>query len=456
MYFNHFYENFKDVFTYLRREDENLPPILTCEKPNTMENDTIVRRIPQTILKGVEEHNEEYTKEKKIDGKLAKIRDMFMNGDKHTYEMLQCKEDITFWNFLLDYFIKKNMKVVNNSWLFNEYYFYRYLSCSYDFENSNYDFFEYEKKDSINCNRNVIEKICTCAKGLLEMYENKSSENAKIFDIFFYFSLWSNQFDLSWNPTKNKAEQHKSDEKDIKKKTLREKKFYFDIDDINKLHDSMYLHKVLCNDVDILRRDITSKKWTRFDIVLDNMGLEFITDLCLLHFLNFYFDEMHIHVKKFPLFVSDTMAKDITYALDSLCNDEKYPNTVFMANKWKKFLDTQTWKIQEHVYWNLPLPYWVMPKTLVDELKKSSFVCFKGDANYRRCLGDLKFNFWHSHKNVLGYFPVRIIALRCLKSPICCGVNRDIVEDLNKKSPDWCNYGEYAILQYCSPEGVPS
>lgn len=454
MYFRHFYNNFKEEFAYLRGEDEPLPPILTCERPNTMENDTIVRRIPQSILKGVEEHNAEYTKENQIDVKLAKIRELFTNGHKHTYEMLHCKEDQHVWEFLLSYFIQSDTKIVNNSWLFNEYYFYRYLTCSYDFEKTKYDFFEYEKKDSINCNKELIEKICTCAKELLELYSK--NEEANVFAIFFYFSLWSNQFDLSWNPTKNKGEQHRVEETDIKKKTLREKQFFFGTDDVQKLHDSMYLDKVLANDMQALRRDITSRHWPRFDIVLDNMGLEFITDLCLLHMLSRYFDEIHIHVKKFPLFVSDTMAKDVHYALASLSSDDKYPNTVFMATKWKEFLETQKWKIREHVYWNLPLPYWVMPNDLVEELKRSSFVCFKGDANYRRCLGDLSFNFWHPHKDVLGYFPIRFIALRCLKSPVCCGLQKDVVEELNRKSRDWCNYGEYAILQYCAPEGPSS
>ncbi|SBS93801.1 conserved protein, unknown function [Plasmodium malariae] len=122
-----------------------------------------------------------------------------------------------------------------------------------------------------------------------------------------------------------------------------------------------------------------------------------------------------------------------------------------MAKMWKELINAQKWKIRDDIYWNMPLPYWVMSTSLLDELKQSNFVCFKGDANYRRCLGDLNFNFSEPHKNVLGYFPFRVIALRCLKSPLCCGVEKSIVEELNKRSSDWSNYGEYAILQYFSP-----
>lgn len=59
-----------------------------------------------------------------------------------------------------------------------------------------------------------------------------------------------------------------------------------------------------------------------------------------------------------------------------------------------------------------------MPKKLLDEMKESSFVCFKGDANYRRCLGDLHFDFSKPSKDVLNYFPCSVIAMRCLKSPV--------------------------------------
>ncbi|SBT86532.1 conserved protein, unknown function [Plasmodium malariae] len=451
MYFKIFYEKFKNEFTYLREENEELPDLLTCDKPNSMENDTIVRRIPKVILQRVEEQNAEYTKENNIHVKVEKVRNMFINANKCTYEMIKCKMDGKFWNFLLSHYIEKDIKISSNSWLFNEYYFYQYINCAYDFENSNYDVFQYEKNDSINCNRPVIEEICTCAKRLIEIYNR--NEEKKIFCIFFYFALWSNQFDLSWNPTKNKTEQHKTDEKDIKNKTLREKQFYFNVDNIDKLHNSFYLENILSNDVDDLYKDIATPamKWKRFDIVLDNMGVEFITDLCLLYFLTRYFDAVTIHVKKCPLFVSDTMAKDVHYALDRLCSDERYPNTVFMAKMWKELINAQKWKIRDDIYWNMPLPYWVMSTSLLDELKQSNFVCFKGDANYRRCLGDLNFNFSEPHKNVLGYFPFRVIALRCLKSPLCCGVEKSIVEELNKRSSDWSNYGEYAILQYFSP-----
>ncbi|CRG95387.1 conserved protein, unknown function [Plasmodium gallinaceum] len=450
MYFKAFYENFKDEFIYLRKEDDTLPDMLTCEKSNTMENDTIVRRIPGTILKRVEEQNIEYTKKNNIDIKLEKLRELFKNAHKHTYEMLKCDLDEKYWNFLLSYHIDKDIKIINNLWLFNEYYFYRYLNCAYDFENSNYDFFESEKNDAINCNKDIIEEICSCAKKLIEMY-NKNPDK-KIFSIFFFFSLWSNQFDLSWNPTKNKNEQHKSDEKDIKKKTLREKKFYFSTENIDKLYNSFFLENILCNDIDNIHKDITTQKRKRFDIVLDNMGVELITDFCLLYFLTNYFDEITIHVKKFPLFVSDTMTKDIHYSLNILCGDNKYPNTVFMANKWKQLIETKKWVIRDDIYWNIPLPYWIISKSLLEELKKSSFVCFKGDANYRRCLGDLNFDFSLPHKDVLNYFPLKVIALRCLKSPLGCGINKNIVEKLNKSSDDWSNYGEYAILQYYSPE----
>ncbi|SCM00346.1 conserved protein, unknown function [Plasmodium chabaudi adami] len=450
MDFRTFYENFKEEYVYLKDEKEKLPGPLTCEKANTMENDTIIRRIPETILKRVREENSEYGQNKNIEESLEKLNNLLINSDKCTYEMLECNIDNKFWNFLLSDFIKREIKILNNTWLFNEYYFYRYLNCVYDFEKTNYDFFFYEKKKSIIHNKDLIEEICKCSKNLIEMYNNNPNDQVKIFSIFFFFSLWSNQFDLSWNASKNQNEENQNNENDIKKKSLKQKKFSFDTKNIDHLYNSFYLENILDNDISRVYKDMVSKKNKRFDIVLDNMGIELICDLCFLYFIYQYFDEIYIHTKKFPLFVSDNMTKDIKYTLDILSSDEQYPNSVFMAKNWKQLIDSNKWKVQDNVYWNLPLPYWIMPKTLLEEMKESSFVCFKGDANYRRCLGDLHFDFSKPSKDVLNYFPFSVIALRCLKSPVCCGIDKSIVDEMNKKSTDWSNYGEYAILQYCS------
>lgn len=184
---------------------------------------------------------------------------MLINGDMFTYEMLECNVDSKFWNFLLSDFIKREIKILNNTWLFNEYYFYRYLNCAYDFEKTNYDFFFYEKKKSIIYNKDLIEEICKCSKNLTEMYNNNPNDQVKIFSIFFFFSLWSNQFDLSWNATKNKNEDNQNNEKDIKKKSLKQKMFFFDTKNIDHLYNSFYLENILANDINRVYKDMVSK-----------------------------------------------------------------------------------------------------------------------------------------------------------------------------------------------------
>lgn len=459
MMLKEFYDRFKEEFVYLKEKDEVLPSPIMCDVPNTMEHDTIVRRIPEVILGRIIEQNKEYTESMKINVKLEKIRELFKNAESRTYEKIECKIDEPYWTFFLNYFIEKDIKMIKNTWIFNEYYFYRCLSSAYDFENTEYDFCQAEKYSGITENKEMIEKICKCCLELLEIY--KTNPDEKIFAIFFFFALWSNQFDLSWNPTKGKKEEkpgkQETPENDLTKRKLEQKEFYFNTDDVDKLYNSMYVDKIIRNDVSIIYKDIQvgskeKKQLDRFDIVLDNMGMEFITDLTLLLFLSNFFKEIVIHVKKFPLFISDTMRKDIHFTLDHLEKDSTYPNANILAKECKKMISSGRWKIKDDIYWNLPLPYWIMSKSIYNEFKNCAFACFKGDANYRRCLGDLRYDLSSNQKENFKYFPCKVIALRCLKSPVGCGIDRNIVEKLSKNDKHWSNYGEFAVLQYSCAE----
>ncbi|VWU52391.1 conserved protein, unknown function, partial [Hepatocystis sp. ex Piliocolobus tephrosceles] len=350
MYFQAFYEKFKNEFVYLKREDEQLPSPLTCDIPDSMEHDTIVRRIPTLILKRVVEGNAEYIKEHGLNNKLEKIKNLFINADTCSYEMLENKSDEKYWNFLLTYFNDRKIKIANNAWLFNEFYFYQYLLNAFNFEETLFDFFFYEKENAIIYNKAVIEQICTCAKKLIELYT--VDKDRRIFFIFFFMSLWSNQYDCSWNESKNKEKQNQQSppkeniNNGINKSTLHEKKLNFNTDNIDSLYNSFYFDKILCNNLNDIYVEMSTQKNKRLDIILDNMGVELITDLCLLYFMSDYFENIIIHVKKTPVFVSDTMGKDIHYTLGILCNDEQYPTTKYIASKWKEMIDKGIWKIR--------------------------------------------------------------------------------------------------------------
>lgn len=69
---------------------------------------------------------------------------------------------------------------------------------------------------------------------------------------------------------------------------------------------------------------ITSSTPGRIDIVLDNSGIELLCDLVLADFLLSHklATQVHLHVKGEPLFISDSMTKDVVTHISALAHHE--------------------------------------------------------------------------------------------------------------------------------------
>jgi hypothetical protein len=58
------------------------------------------------------------------------------------------------------------------------------------------------------------------------------------------------------------------------------------------------------------------------------------------------------------------------------------------AGDWGAWLSDGTWELHRHAYWSQPWAMWHMPRDVTDGLLRASLCVVKGDANYRRLLGD--------------------------------------------------------------------
>ena len=72
----------------------------------------------------------------------------------------------------------------------------------------------------------------------------------------------------------------------------------------------------------------------------------------------------------------------------------------------------------------------------------------KGDANYRRLLGDLHWPFDHPFVDVAAPFPGDVCALRTLKSGVCCGVSVAEQERARATDASWCTSGKFGVIQF--------
>jgi len=89
-----------------------------------------------------------------------------------------------------------------------------------------------------------------------------------------------------------------------------------------------------------------------------------------------------------------------------------------------------------------------MPASLRRKLSEADLLISKGDANYRRLLGDRHWPFTTPFDDIVGYLPAPLLALRTFKSEVAAGLHPEQVADLDKNDPDWLINGKWGVIQF--------
>lgn len=206
---------------------------------------------------------------------------------------------------------------------------------------------------------------------------------------------------------------------------------------------------ILANDVDDVAGHIARlKSPARMDIIVDNAGFELFCDLCLADFLVSagVASVVHLQLKAHPTFVSDAMAKDVAFTLAFLRRDADTALAT-LGDRWAAHVERGRWRLVENFFWVQPTAMWEMPAELRRDLARSALVVVKGDANYRRLLGEREWPFDTPFADILSYFPAPVCALRTLKAEIACGISREAVQRA-KADEDWLVAGKYGVIQF--------
>jgi hypothetical protein len=186
----------------------------------------------------------------------------------------------------------------------------------------------------------------------------------------------------------------------------------------------------------------------RIDFLIDNAGYELVCDLAFADYLinRKLAGQVHFHLKAHPTFVSDALIQDVNTTVDFLHHqgDEKI---VRLGRRLEQALQGEKLILNSSFFWNSPLPGWQAPGTLQSELAQASLVISKGDANYRRLVGDLRWPETTSFEQILAYFPTRLAALRTTKSEVIAGLHPGQLPELNRKDPSWRTNGKWGLIQ---------
>ncbi len=198
-------------------------------------------------------------------------------------------------------------------------------------------------------------------------------------------------------------------------------------------------------------------KEARVDFILDNVGLELTMDLvmadCLLrHGLA---SRVVFHVKPHPTYVSDATYEDVWTMVDALSQfAAEYPEYACLLPLHRRllsYLHEGRLTLSTHYFWTSPLSGWEMPRDLRHTLSQSHLILSKGDANYRRWVGDRHWPDTTPLEAVLGYLPAPLLALRVLKAEVVIGLQPGQAEEVCARDAQWMYDGRWGVIQFVRP-----
>jgi uncharacterized protein with ATP-grasp and redox domains len=386
------------------------------DEPQTWANKTILTRFPNTAQKLLDENDFSPQIQERI---------LALSTDIHHGQIRPIDNpgapDFSVWQEYVEPYLGQSW--FQPPWFFTEHYFYRrILEAIRYFQHDNGDRpdpFIYQKELGLKVSRPAIRDLMDRVSVSLQTANTDSATMANL----LYLDLWGNQADLSLWPAEG---ENKPDHTDL----------------------SAARAHILVDDAPGVAEFLTANSGTRIDFLIDNAGFELVSDLALAFYLlkTGLADVVRFHVKVHPTFVSDAMIKDVLATLQFLQADE-HPAVKAVGTELTKFYSAHQFQIRENWIWNSPLDGWQLPSELYSELATASLVISKGDANYRRLLGDRHWSYTTNFSDILSYFPAPLVALRTLKSELIAGLKLDQAAQVAAQDPDWLINGRWGLVQ---------
>jgi damage-control phosphatase, subfamily III len=374
--------------------------------------------------------------------RLSKLR-YELQTDKQLTKINDSGEDAYLWNEALEQLESTvgldNLTWFKAPWLMSECYMYRrireaMLNCSTELKN--YDPYEEAKietyKQAETTIINLIKNVCPID------FEDEEKNNLVLREmrlkLLLEVSLWSNKNDLSLSGGNDCT------------------------DKVKNLLDLIegFKKNIIKDETDILANFIIQgAKKARLDFILDNTGMEFMSDLLLCDYLlrNDYFEQIYLHGKAYSWFVSDLTKFDFDYIIKQLRRVNSINVNLFL-NRIDDYLASNRLVWCSEGFWTTAYSFKHMSNidlTLFESLTKSDLALFKGDLNYRKLFGDLAWSFDTEPKLALnGFQPTNLGVLRTLKSDIVVGLetSSEKVKRIREEHKDWMTSGDFGLIQF--------
>ena len=125
-------------------------------------------------------------------------------------------------------------------------------------------------------------------------------------------------------------------------------------------------------------------------IIADNAGTELTMDLALADWLlrEDVADQVMLHLKLHPTFVSDATVPDVIAFLQHLVSGVRGEGAKQFGQRLTAMLEDKRLRLAPDGWWNSAYFLWALPPHLAQVFAGGRLAIIKGDANYRRMVGD--------------------------------------------------------------------
>jgi len=384
----------------LPTHDAERPAPLLTDGSNTFARFSMAVRVPK-ILDEVLERNPDYSPG--IKSAIAALRDGIA-GDAPLPPLAFPAPDGAEWE--PEWLDRRGQTWLKSQWFFVECYVYRCLMIATRYFETGRDPFTPAKQAELD-GHELFERL----GAVLEGTGSKAEE--RLF-VLLGAALWGNRVDLSY--AVGKAFGHDGAH-----------------DDLLSDDRASVVERILSANNDI-------------HVVADNAGSELAMDLALAGaMLELSPARVTFHVKAHPTFVSDALAADVWSLIFALQKRDKTVKA--LGEGLERAFIGGRFRIAPDGFWNGPRFLWQRPPRLSRELDRADLVVLKGDANYRRALGDAIWPSPTTFAEATAYMPAPLVCLRTMKSDSLAGVTEERIAALDQADPAWRVNGRRGVIQ---------
>src|SRR5258707_12277406 len=143
-------------------------------------------------------------------------------------------------------------------------------------------------------------------------------------------------------------------------------------------------------------------------------------------------------------FVSDATVPDVLAFFDALDRHGRQMSSLALI--LRDALSAGKLRLAPDLFWNQGRFLWELPSRLVSTFRGAALVIIKGDANYRRAVGDALWEPETPFVRAVDYFPAPLMALRTLKSDPVVGLPPGLALRLDAADPQWLPYRKLGLV----------